>query len=580
MAVNADQGTPLFPQVKGKIPHSTQEVLDTALTELHTNKDKWIKTGLRERIDIMEQVMTDTVAVMEEWVDASLNARDLKRGTIEAGDEWASAAVMIHLIRLIRNALIDIEKYGEPQIPGPVKTRANGTVTAQVFPQSLFDKILYTGLVAEVWMQPDVTEATLKSTQAIAYKNKAESGKVALVLAAGNVSVLPAGDFLHKLFTEDQVVIVKMNPINSYLGPLIERGFKALIDKGVLRIVYGGVEEAQYLIQHDLVDELHMTGSDKTFEAIVFGRGEEGAQNKANRTPIMDKPFTSELGSVAPTIIVPGPWTEKDIQTQASEIASMLTNNAGFMCIATRVIINHKGWDQRDALMNAIKGIFAKVDTRKAYYPGAHERYERFKEAHPEMTEIGDGSGDKLPWGIIADVDPDATDDIVYNTEAFCSLFAETALEADSVADYIDKAVEFANERLWGNLTATVIIHPSSMKDPAVKAAMQRAEENLRYGSVCINMWGAMSYFIAATTWGGHHGNDKYDPQSGLGYVNNTLMFDKPLKSVLRRPFHQLSRPIVVTSKKYPEFARKYLYFETNPSWTKLPGILWTALRS
>ena len=54
-------------------------------------------------------------------------------------------------------------------------------------------------------------------------------------------------------------------------------------------------------------------------------------------------------------------------------------------------------------------------------------------------------------------------------TEAFCSLFAETALEAESVPEYIDKAVAFANQYIWGSLNATIIVHPDLLKDAEVR---------------------------------------------------------------------------------------------------------------
>ncbi len=50
----------------------------------------------------------------------------------------------------------------------------------------------------------------------------------------------------------------------------MEVAFRALIDAGYLRIVYGGAEEGAYLCNHPGVDEIHITGSDKTFDAIVW----------------------------------------------------------------------------------------------------------------------------------------------------------------------------------------------------------------------------------------------------------------------------------------------------------------------
>lgn len=47
-------------------------------------------------------------------------------------------------------------------------------------------------------------------------------GAVALVLGAGNQIGVPAEDILYKLFHEDEVVIVKMNPVNEFAGKYLE----------------------------------------------------------------------------------------------------------------------------------------------------------------------------------------------------------------------------------------------------------------------------------------------------------------------------------------------------------------------
>lgn len=57
---------------------------------------------------------------------------------------------------------------------------------------------------------------------------------------AGNqISVLVC-DILHKLFAEDQVLVLKMNPANAVVGPTLSAALRPLIDAGVLSFVYGG----------------------------------------------------------------------------------------------------------------------------------------------------------------------------------------------------------------------------------------------------------------------------------------------------------------------------------------------------
>src|SRR5260370_32166092 len=104
-------------------------------------------------------------------------------------------------------------------------------------------------------------------------------------------------DVLYKAFVEDQVVVYKANPVNAYLGPLMAEGLRALVEPGFLRLAYGGAEEGAYLCNHPGIDEVHITGSDKTFEAIVFGRGAEGAKRQQEHRPLLTTRDTCMLGT-------------------------------------------------------------------------------------------------------------------------------------------------------------------------------------------------------------------------------------------------------------------------------------------
>ncbi|HVP18685.1 MAG TPA: aldehyde dehydrogenase family protein, partial [Spirochaetia bacterium] len=402
-----------------------------------------------------------------------------------------------------------------------------------------------------------------------------------LVLGAGNVSALGPSDVLYKLFVQNQVVVYKAHPVNAYLGPLIEESFRALVDKGFLRIVYGGSEEGAYLCNHSGVDEIHITGSDKTFESIVFGAGPQGAARKARKEPLLNKKISAELGNVSPVIVVPGPWSESDLAYQGENLAAMLTNNAGFNCNTTRVVIQHANWNQRGALLERVRRALGKMPAQKAYYPGAQQRYEIFLSSHPEAEQFGAVADGRLPWALIPNLDPTRKDDICFTIEAFCGILGETALAAESIPEYIERAVGFVNETLWGTLCACILVHPSSLEDPAVAAALDRAVANLHSGSIGINIWPAIAYVLSVPPWGGFPGRPLDDIQSGIGVVLNTLMFDRTQKSVVRSPFRVRPTPpwfpgrSQVAAKLFP----KLVNFEVAPSLWKLLGILGTAMR-
>jgi hypothetical protein len=113
-----------------------------------------------------------------------------------------------------------------------------------------------------------------------------------------------------------------------------------------------------------------------------------------------------------------------------------------------------------------------------------------------------------------------------------------------------------------------------------VASAVERAIDRLNYGTIGINVRGDYAYGLMLAPWGGFPKNDIYDVQSGIGFTNNVLMFDRPQKSVFRGPFHKRPNPLVITSKRMLEFFKELTYFEASPSVRKLLGLIWTALRS
>jgi hypothetical protein len=490
--------------------------MDDAIKTLQAHKDNWIAFSVPEHIALLDRLTMGFTAIAPRWVAESTRAKGIADAPLDVGEEWAAGVwPVVKNLRQLRQSLVDIESDGQPAIPGPITTRPDGQVVARVFPQTIYDRLFFQGVTAEIWMEPGVTIENLAQSQAVAYRDKQRQGKVALVLGAGNVASIGPMDVLYKLFVEGQVALFKANPVNAYLGPLMDEAFRVLVDLGYLRVVYGGATEGSYLCNHPGVDEIHITGSDKTFDAIVFGTGHEGAIRKGEGKPLLAKPITGELGNVSPVIVVPGPWKSSDLAYQAAHIDTMFTNNAGFNCNATRVIIQYAGWSQRDQLLQEIRRLLARIPPRVAYYPGALERHKHFVEEHPEAERIGTSAEQQLPWTLIAGVDPESIDDVCFTTEAFCSLFAETALEAASVPAYIDRAVAFANQHLWGSLNATILVHPASLKDAEIAAAIEQAVANLRYGTVGINFWAGAGFTLGATTWGAFPGHEIHNIQSG-----------------------------------------------------------------
>jgi aldehyde dehydrogenase (NAD(P)+) len=262
----------------------------------------------RRARNVCDELMDRTLEVAERQVAAAVEAKGLSPESGYEAEEWMGGPVcVIRVLRLLRNTLRAYHRDGKISWPkGAVRTRKNGQVQVRVFPNELLDRILFTGFEADVWMQSGVTPENLHEHVASFYRRPEHAGRLALVLGAGNVASIGILDAVDKLFCRGEVVLLKLNPVNQYLGPFIEEIFGELIGDGYVRVAGGGADVGAYLCNHPAVETIHITGSGDTHDAIVFGTGEAGARQKAQGEPILRKPITSELGNVSPVIVTPG----------------------------------------------------------------------------------------------------------------------------------------------------------------------------------------------------------------------------------------------------------------------------------
>ncbi len=511
-------------------------------------------------------------------MEAANQAKGIEEGTPQSGEEWAQAYLTVRLLRLLRATLRQIASDGRVSLPhGALRTRPNGQLAARVFPLDAVDRLLFFGFRGEVWLQPGVTEANLSEHMAGVIRNGEPSGKVALVLGAGNVAGVGPSDLLHKLFVENQVCLYKHNPVTDYLGPVIDEAFTDLIRDGFLRVAFGGPDVGDYLCRHPGIDEIHLTGSDRTYEAIVFGSGEEGRLRKRENRPRLTKRFTCELGNASPVIVVPGRWSKSDIRFHAVNVATQMIVNCGFNCLSTRVLVLAKEWPQASDLMAALREVLAAAPQRKAYYPGAEGRYDQVVAANPTAMPIGPRSPGVLPYTLVPGLDPADRENPCFASECFMPLLAQTSLPGASAEEFLTNAVEFCSRTLWGTLSSSIIVHPSTRR--RLGGALEKAIAALRYGTVSVNQWTALGYMWCSTSWGAWPGHMPTDIQSGIGAVHNTFLFDRPEKSVLYCPFRVWPKPAwFVTNRRTDRILRGLFELECDPNLFKAMRVALTAV--
>ncbi|HQN65376.1 MAG TPA: aldehyde dehydrogenase family protein [Methylophilus sp.] len=559
---------------------TSQSDISRIVAQLKAAAKEFANLTIGQRIVLAESMKQGYADIAEASVHAGCQVKGITIGSPQEAEEWATGPWGTQRqLRLIIESLRTFQKTGNTPI-GKLSRNASGNLAVNVYPNNAIDGMLFKDVTVDVHMLPHVTEPVLESTRASFYKKPDHQGKLALVLGAGNIAAIGVMDVITKMFNEGKVCILKMNPVNAYLGPYIEKAFKAAIDKHYFAVVYGGVEVGRHLVYHPDIDEVHLTGSDKTYDQIVWGAPGTEQQARRNRNePLLKKTITAELGNVSPVIVVPGPYTEKEIAFQADAIAAAMTMNASFFCNSAKVLVMPKGWAGSGSFMRAIQKTCSAVEPRKAYYPGAEERWKTLTKNRRNAVSIGKPAVGTLPWTFITGLDA-YDDEVLFREEAFCSVFAEVQVGNQNPVEFLERAVAFCNNKLWGNLNATIIVHPKTLKDPAVKAAFEQAICKLKYGTVAVNTFPGIPFIFASPPWGAHPSSTPEDIQSGNGFVHNTAMLEGIEKSVIRAPLTVFPKPGWLTShRKANMVTRRIAEMEATASWAKIPGIVWSAMQ-
>ncbi|MFF1569793.1 aldehyde dehydrogenase family protein [Streptomyces sp. NPDC058293] len=557
--------------------------LDHAVAHVRGNAASWSSTSLTERIALLERLLPRVISRAAEMAGAGARAKGHGPDSPWAAEDWTggpwalaqNATAFLHVLRRIATGR-------DPLNAGTVH-EGNGRTRVDVFPATGWDRLLLSGFRAQVWMRPGVTEEQTRACAAGEYRGRPGDPALALVLGAGNVAAITALDILHKLYAEGQVVIAKMNPVNAYLRPHFEYVFAEFVERGWLRFVDGGAAEGGYLSRHEGVDAIHVTGSDRTHDAIVWGTDEKAEQRRQDDVPLIAKPFSSELGGISPCIVTPGPWSDADFRFQAEHIVTSKLNNSGHNCIASQILALPRDWDGTERLLDEIRRVQRELPERADYYPGAAGRLASVRAAHPTVEAYGDGCRLLVP-------DITDHDDLLVTDEVFASALGVVRLPGAAPAEFLHHAVDFANDVLPGTLGATLIVHPRTEK--AHREAVRTAIADLRYGTLGVNCWSGVGFLLGFTPWGAFPGHTRQDIGSGIGFVHNAFMLEDVEKTVLRAPFTPALRglftgdpslsprpPYFVTHRTALTTVERLTRFTAAPSLTKLPPLFAAALR-
>ena len=420
--------------------------------------DRYIST-LRLNSKSFSELSNEALAVMFEesvqnikniayfWATIGADNKGIK-DTIAEGEEWlggpfASTIALQYYIEYLKtdSSTISEENIDHNKI--------------HVFPNKSIEKLLFPFIKAEVHFHKNMSNADILSARGFGNRLGFKKG-ITLILGAGNVSSIPLLDTIFDMVVNRHCVLLKLNPVNEYLKPVFEQVFENFINKGFMIVTTGNVDVSSYMTQHQGVTNMHLTGSDITYENIVYGSTlAEKDKGKKTLPKVNKKPFTTELGNVTPFIIHPGTWSSSEIKYQARKIVTAKLNNNGFNCIAAQVVVLPKGWKHTNKLVSAIKNQLSKEKDRLAYYPKSSETLNSLKESE-HITQEND----------LTCSTPHLTKDLELNdyfeqNEVWSSTLFFKYIEYSDESDFVEKSINYVNNQVWGNLGAAVLIKKS-----------------------------------------------------------------------------------------------------------------------
>jgi aldehyde dehydrogenase (NAD(P)+) len=556
--------------------------LDGYLQELRAGALAWQRLSVADRAHLLHEVAGAAIATASSWVAAAARAKGLPEHSPLAGEEWLSGPYPVAMNAATLAHSLEALADGRSPIDSAAVSRVGDRTVADVFPTSIWDRLLLSGFSAQVRFQAPVTPIEAINAAGLAQREPNVLPGTSVVLGAGNITSIAVLDTLYELVAHNRVVILKLNPVMDELLEPTRAVLRPLIGAGVVRVISGGTDVGAYLVEHELVDHVHITGSSQSHDAIVFGPGPAGEKRRRSGKPKLQKTITSELGGVSPTIVVPDGWSLRDVRYQAEHVATQRLHNGGYNCIATQVVVIPARWRYRDEFVRALRAEVDGAPGRLDYYPGSSDRVASARESH-QLAETCDHGRVLIPGLRPGDAAA------AYSTEYFSPVLAVVEIERTG-AEYLKEAAAFVNDELVGTLGANVLVHPRRRR--RYGEAFDSFLSSLRYGTVAVNAWTAVGYLTASAPWGGYPGATLTSVDSGIGVVHNALLLADTEQTVVTGPFRPFPRSYAtgqwtltpkpawfVRNRTGARTAELLLAFIASPGWGKLPRLFASALR-
>ncbi|WP_213703176.1 aldehyde dehydrogenase family protein, partial [Klebsiella aerogenes] len=283
---------------------------------------KWTTTSPAERLRLLEEIRANLKKYGDDLAFADSKMKNGILGAPLFSYPMSKVATVVPMASTVSAAIILYESILDGKMPQPLSVEkvSEDLYDIYVFPQERKDKLMYADQKSRI---------RVKGAPKQINPMEKPAGIIA-VLGAGNYS--SALEVLKAIFFENCAVVHKPHHLNEETDRIWAKIMQPLIDRRVLS--FCDADRGQDLTVDPRLSRIYFTGGTATAEAIM----------SATETPLI-----SECGGNNPCIIVPGdrPWTKKEIEHQAVQIATMAKFNGGANCGRPQTLVTSKHWPQR-----------------------------------------------------------------------------------------------------------------------------------------------------------------------------------------------------------------------------------------
>lgn len=512
----------------------------------HLEPEKWRTTSIEVKLDLLKQIRKNLRRYMRE-----LGQKDIEMKNNQIGEQRTSlnegiGSTVVPVGNHISECIVLYESLKKGIMMEPIKIEkvTNDLYDIHVFPFSRKDKLAYSDRRDYIRVKGE--------PQQIHPMDK--PGGIIAVLGAGNFS--SSIEMITGLFLENCTVVHKPHHLNETSDQVWEKIMEPLVEYGALS--FCSPKYGRELVKDPRLSKIYFTGGVGTAKAIMSS---------------VETEFVSECGGNNPCIIVPGdkPWTDKELEHQAMQIATISKLNGGAVCGRVQTVVTSGNWEQREDFLRFLRAALEHgTPAVSSYYPGTQDVFDNFLKNHPEGNVLHPENGKfkNSQFLFIEGVDENS---YAVKNEAFCQIINEVPLDVPAnPEDFLPKAVEFCNTILLGSLGSSIIIDDETLKNH--ETVLKQAVTDMEYGAVGVNTMPPNIWLNPYLTWGGNE--EGKEIVSGSGNFGNILNYDNVEKSIAYSDFMSTGHMIYDNKRTFDNLWGAMAKYSVQPSWRRLIGIM------